>query len=131
MDQSNQNPNPNPNPTPAPEPTPVEAPPVITETPPTPSHSKTLPVFIILGAFLLFVGTAAVLVYNYQYTSKAVGRMEKTPAQNVYRKPTYVPSRKATITPTPASAEEAAIESIMIDESTSDFTSIDEAASGL
>src|SRR3989338_8648836 len=108
----------------------IETPPVVEEQNVS-NPNKSIPIFIILGSLVLFVGTAAVLFYNYQYTSKASSKLDQYPMQDAYKRPTYVPVKKQTVTPTPASSEEAAVENIVIDESTSDFSSIDQAASGL
>lgn len=112
----------------------IEAPQVIDEN----QHNapiKTFPTFIILGALVIFISTAAVLFFNYQYSSSAALRNQNNHTQ---RSPNVVEitqeQSQPIISPTPTqavSADENAIDNIVIDEGTADFSSLDQTAAGL
>lgn len=111
--------------------------PQVIENSPAITPSRTFPVFIILGVLVIFVSTAAILFYNYQYTSDAVARRQSNYTQrtpNIIQATTApIPTITATesASPTPATQEEATVDSIMIDEGIFDFSALDQTATGL
>lgn len=91
------------------------------------------PIFLIVGSLLIFVGTAAVLFFNYKQTSKASIKENNIYLQKLRNnvRLTIVPTAPVVLTPTPASVEEASIENVILDDGTEDLTKIDQTASSL
>ncbi len=100
---------------------------------PNGSHSAS-PIFLIVGSLLIFVSTAAVLFFNYRQVSKADYRDPNLLMEQFKNKLKVTPQQTMPISelsPTPANEEESAINSIIVDDGSSDFATIDAASSEL
>lgn len=91
------------------------------------------PIFLIAGSLLIFVSTAAILFFNYKQTSNASSKNNNIYLQKYQNSLRLSAAHTAVpqLAPTPESAEEASVENVVIEEGTSDFTTIDQAANGL
>lgn len=90
--------------------------------------NKIFPVYLLLVVFFLFIALISFLFYKYQYQNNISRRSDNN---FKYEVPTAPQMRNESITPTPATQEEAELNEIRIDDNASDFNAIDSAAQGL
>lgn len=111
----------------------TELPQIVEEQGSNSNSNKSFPIFMILGTLAVFMITGLVLFYNSRRNSSATYSPNYTQENEMQARPTAAPQvqTQATISPTPASVEEADVESVNIDDGSSDFSSLNQTASGL